>query len=179
MGNRNKAQIRYQILIEGTLQLDSPLLIGSGQDKNKSEKNKPERDIHVLKDQNNNPFIPGTSITGVLRHMLYGKNPEAVNILFGHIGQNGKEAGLQSSIMISDVLLKDTTIVVRDGVCIDPDTGTAKKRQKYNYEVIERSTPQHKATGKFRMVVTVRDYQVEVLSNLNKFIRYLVNRLAV
>ena len=34
MGNRNKAQIRYQILIEGTLQLDSPLLIGSGQDKN-------------------------------------------------------------------------------------------------------------------------------------------------
>lgn len=179
MGNRNKAQIRYQILVEGTLQLDSPLLIGSGQDKNKSEKNKPERDIHVLKDQNNNPFIPGTSITGVLRHMLYGKNPEAANILFGYIGQTGNEAGLQSSIIISDVLLKDTTIVVRDGVCIDPDAGTAKKGQKYNYEAIERSTSQHKAAGKFHMVVTVRVYQVEVLPNWQQVIQDLVNRLAV
>lgn len=173
MGNRNKAQIRYQILFEGELQLDSPLLIGSGQDKNE-----PESDIHVLKDQNNNPFIPGTSITGVLRHMLHGENPEAAKILFGYIGQTGNEAGLQSSIIISDVLLEDTTIVVRDGVCIDPDTGTAKKGQKYNYEAIERSTKNHKATGKINMMVTLRDYQVEVLPNWKAVVQSLANQLA-
>ena len=57
--DKNAARIRYQILIEGDVQLDSPLLIGNGQDDNE-----PEQDIHVLKNQDDVPFIPGTSITG-------------------------------------------------------------------------------------------------------------------
>ena len=61
------AKILQKIVFTGTLQLDSPLMIGSGTE---TEKRKNEADIHVLKDKLERPFIPGTSLAGVLRSWL-------------------------------------------------------------------------------------------------------------
>ncbi len=171
--DKNAARIRYQILIEGDVQLDSPLLIGNGQDDNE-----PEQDIHVLKNQNDIPFIPGTSITGTLRHMMEGENKEAADILFGHIERENLQNSLQSAIIVSDVLLEDTEIIVRDGVCIDAYTRTAKKGQKYNYEAIERSTKQHPAKGKLNILVTIREYQIVQLPEWKQIVQSLVKQLA-
>lgn len=171
--DKNAARIRYHILIKGDVQLDSPLLIGNGQDDNE-----PEQDIHVLKNQNDIPFIPGTSITGTLRHMMEGENKEAANILFGHIERENSQDSLQSAVVVSDVLLEDTEIVVRDGVCIDAYTRTAKKGQKYNYEAIERSTEQHPAKGKLNILITIREYQTTQLPEWKQIVQSLVKQLA-
>lgn len=170
---QNKARICYQIVIEGTLQLDSPLLIGSGQNMQS-----PESDIQVLKNEYDQPFIPGTSITGVLRHMIDGEDELAGRILFGHIEDKDTQDSLQSAIMISDVLLSNTTIIVRDGVCINPYTRVAQKGQKYNYEAIERSTEHDKVEGHLKIVVTLREYHVINFPDWKLWIQSIVNQLA-
>ena len=60
-------------------------------------------------------------------------------LLFGYSENNGdtEQDSLQSAIVIQDILLENTEIVIRDGVCIDFYTGIAKEGQKYNYEAIE------------------------------------------
>ncbi|AKB78440.1 DUF324 domain-containing protein [Methanosarcina horonobensis HB-1 = JCM 15518] len=47
-------------IVKGKLKLLSPLLLGSGNDD--------LADIEVMKDSKGNPFIPGTSLAGALRH---------------------------------------------------------------------------------------------------------------
>lgn len=171
---QNKAAICYQILIQGTLQLDSPLLIGTGK-----ETDSPDADIHVLKDANDQPFIPGTSVTGVLRHIMLQENAEKGRLLFGYSENNGdtEQDSLQSAIAIQDILLENTEIVIRDGVCIDFYTGIAKEGQKYNYEAIERSLPDHMASGEFRMQVTLRQYLVDKLPDWKVMVQQLTNQL--
>ncbi len=64
----NKADWQQKIVgrmfIKGTLRLLSPLLIGQGEQFNGQTNDK---DIHVLKNEQGVPYIPGTSLAGVLR----------------------------------------------------------------------------------------------------------------
>ena len=67
----NTAQVTGRVLIFGDLVLDAPLLIGAGDggdDRNADE------DIRVLKGKEG-PFIPGTSLCGVLREFLRTHEP--------------------------------------------------------------------------------------------------------
>lgn len=57
-----------KFIINGKLHLESPLIIGSGRGE--------LVDIEVLKDETGIPFIPATSIIGVLRHYFEDNFPE-------------------------------------------------------------------------------------------------------
>lgn len=137
----NKASIIGKILIEGELVLASPLLIGDGE----GETSENKKDIHVLKNQDDIPFIPGISLCGVLREYMTGIEPKATAKIFGDANN------FQSAIQIDDIELKDGKVTSRDGVSIDGLTGTGIDGAKYDYEAIDRG-----ATGKLRILINLR-----------------------
>lgn len=142
----SKAKIVRKIVIQSKLRTLSPLRIGSGE-------NDGLTDILILKNKQGKPFIPGTSMAGVLRSSIsdiYGE--EAAEALFGKV--NGKDAA-QSLVNISDVVLTSKGIVVRDGVAIDELTGVAKTGAKFDFEALERG-----ATGDLTMEITIRQQNV-------------------
>ena len=137
----NNSSIIGKISITGNLVLKSPLLIGDGE----GETNKNFLDTHVLKNDSGKPFIPGTSLCGVLREWLTNINPDAVPKLFGDPDD------MQSSIQIEDIELANGEIFSRDGVRIDGLTGTGVTGGKYDFEFVERG-----ASGKLNMLINLR-----------------------
>lgn len=141
---KNYASVVRKLLLNTDIQTKSPLRIGSGTDDGIT-------DILILKDKQGNCFIPGTSLAGVLRaelEALYGET--AADLLFGYI-EDKTDAGNQSLINISDIVLKNAGVVYRDGVAIDYVTGTGIDGAKYDYEAIDRG-----AEGTLHIEVTVR-----------------------
>lgn len=141
------AKLVRKIVIQSRLKTQSPLRIGSGADDGLT-------DILILKNNQGEPFIPGTSIAGVLRSELaaiYGE--EAADKLFGKT--NGRDAK-QSMLNISDVVLMSKGIVIRDGVAIDELTGVAKAGAKFDFEALERG-----ATGELLIEITVRQSDLD------------------
>ena len=148
----SKAKIVRKIVIQSKLRTLSPLRIGSGE-------NDGLTDILILKNKQGEPFIPGTSMAGVLRSSIsdiYGE--EAAEALFGKV--NGEDA-TQSLVNISDVVLLSRGIVVRDGVAIDELTGVAKTGAKFDFEALERG-----ATGDLTLEITIRQQNVVKPINL-------------
>lgn len=137
------AKLVRKIVIQSRLKTQSPLRISSGA-------NEGLTDILILKDKQGQPFIPGTSLAGVLRGeiaAIYGE--AAADKLFGSI--DGRNAN-QSMLIISDVVLTSKGIVVRDGVAIDELTGVAKTGAKFDFEALERG-----AAGDVLLELTVRE----------------------
>lgn len=141
-------QVIGKLVASGELVLDAPLLIGVGAG------GRDEEDIHMLRDQQGIPLIPGTSLAGVLRDFLASEDAEACALLFGTEQSARKRGGLpemQSAVSLQDVRLADARDCVRDGVTIDTWTGTAAKHGKYNYEAIDAG-----AHGIFSVEITLR-----------------------
>lgn len=99
-----------------------------------------ETDSDVMTDRLGLPFIPGTSIAGVLRSLL---SAEAGRRLFGDI----KPVITESKVLVSDATLSkdaedenDYRISPRDGVSLE-DGGTAKNGAKYDFQTVECSLP--------------------------------------
>lgn len=148
----NKSSVIGKISIAGDLILKSPLLIGDGAGETPDN----FRDVHVLKNRQGAPFIPGTSICGVLRDWLENFAPDAVTEIFG---DNDK---MQSSIQFDDIALADCEIISRDGVRIDGATGTGVDGGKYDFEVVERG-----AKGSLKLLITLRGcHSTEKISNV-------------
>ena len=163
-----QAQVMERIRITGTLRLESPLLIGAGG----MDDRKDETDIHVLTDKNNTPFIPGTSLAGVLRDYCLRQDQRTGELLFGiiHPGKRSDE-DIQSAVSIEDIVLENTAITVRDSVCIDGFTGTGIDGRKFDYEAVERG-----AKGELSMLVTLRGRQLEepgIKTALQKLLGYM------
>lgn len=104
----------------------APLRISNGDSEN--------TDSDLMRDSRGLPFIPGTSIAGVLRSML---EENKANDLFGKISENDV---VESKVLVSDaVLAPDCTenqvfIFRRDGIGIN-DYGTTVFGSKYEFEV--------------------------------------------
>jgi CRISPR/Cas system CSM-associated protein Csm3 (group 7 of RAMP superfamily) len=81
-------EIRYiaRIIIEA----ETPLSVGSGQ-------KGLTIDRMVAKDANHLPYIPGTSLCGVLRHSFQALQPDLADDLFGFGGNDGKGSRLKIS----------------------------------------------------------------------------------
>lgn len=141
----NESSVIGKILISGDLILKSPLLIGDGE----GETVRNFIDVHVLKNSQGKPFIPGTSLCGVLREYLEGVTPEWTAKIFGDTNE------MQSSIQLEDIVLTGSEIIARDGVHIDGITGTGVDGEKYDFEVVERG-----ASGKFLLLITLRGFHV-------------------
>ena len=158
----NDASIVGKILIEGKLVLKSPLLIGDGA----GETSDNFKDIHVLTNHDGKPFIPGTSLCGVLRDYMSGVNPAMVDKIFG----DGNK--MQSSIQIDDIELEDKKIISRDGVKIDGYTGVGVKGAKYDYEAVERGNK-----GKLRLLINLRGAHLKDMENVTDAIKTLMSKL--
>ena len=142
----DKSSVIGKIRVTGVLKLKSPLLIGDGAGETADN----FRDVHVLKNHDNKPFIPGTSICGVLLDWFKGNYARWTEKFFGD------EKNLQSSIQIDDVVLENGKVVARDGVRIDGATGIVDGNGKYDFEVVERV-----ASGKFCLMMTLRGVHVD------------------
>ncbi len=130
-------------IVKGKLKLLSPLLLGSGNDD--------IADIEVMKDSNEKPFIPGTSLAGVLRHYFEDNFHDQIcddSECFWGIHREKKESeeekedeekeeSYQSAFICHDLFTKNANVRVRDGVKIDPRSQTVEDKGKYDFELIE------------------------------------------
>ena len=149
----NKASIRGKIAIKGVLKLESPLRIGDGEQGTK------EADVYVLKDRAGKPIIPGSSLAGVLR-ANFSHSP-LLDELFGFVHYNKNETEVQqSALVVSDIILSNAEIAVRDGVGINHETGIAISGAKFNYEVVNPG-----AEGDICITITLRKKD---LDNIDK-----------
>lgn len=125
--------LKGKIIFSGKIELLSPALIGSGESES--------TDLDVIKDRDGIPYIPATSLVGVLRHSIK-PSPENIKNLekfWGLAREN--QRGRQSSIFFSDLLPESIpSVSIRDGVKIDNKTGTAEEKGKFDYELIERGS---------------------------------------
>ncbi len=162
----NRESIIGKVLLKGKLVLRSPLLIGSG-----VERDGNDVDTQILRDKAGVPFIPGTSIAGVIRATLSNK---VENAFFGGEvslpGDGKKGTEVQSAVNIDDIFLHDAKVVLRDGVAIDNMRGVAVEERKYDYELVERG-----AEGDFCAEITLRGYHKELFGD---YLPKVVHKLA-
>jgi len=124
-------------IVKGKLKFLSPLLLGSGKDD--------LADIEVMKDSNGNPFIPGTSLAGVLRHYFeenfQDQKCDDSECFWGihrkKEGNDKKGESYQSAFICHDLFTEKASIRIRDSVKIDPKSQIAEDKGKYNFELIE------------------------------------------
>ena len=166
----NEESVKGKIVLEGTLVLDAPLLIGAGGSGAGNE-----IDTEVLKTKAGQPFIPGTSLAGALRDFMTAENALGMRLLFGTEAAYERQhnAAWQSSIRIDDVKLNNVEIVVRDGVSLDEITGTAIEHHKFDYEAVGSG-----ATGKFFAEITQRGIHERYEDAMKEAVDLLAHRLA-
>lgn len=110
--------------------LTSPMLIGCGKNEN--------TDNDVLLGSDGKPYIPATSIAGVMRRLVV---PEEADTVFGQ----AKTVSVESPVILSDAVTCDKTYITeRDNVALDEykvakDNLIAggKAGAKFNYEVVQ------------------------------------------
>ncbi len=120
-----QVSIKAVIFLQLRCTLETPLSIGSG----KSE----QTDHDCVLDYDGQPFVPATSICGLLRR---GMSDADAKRLMGFLHEQGSEA---SRLRISDGVFaidKTTPIIdTRDSVALD-ERRVAKDQDKFNYQVI-------------------------------------------
>lgn len=165
----DRASIKGRFLIEGILCLTSPLIIGTGE--------KQELDLVVIKDSFGNPFIPATSLVGALRHYFYERltlegDDDQFEFFWGSDKRMSQRDSsyYQSAFSLDDLVALGTPLLsARDGICIDPLTGTARDAMKYDFEVVDPETE-----FKFRAQVTLREGFCR-----NTFLRIIVSIIKI
>ena len=172
-GVKQKAAVAGRIVVTGILKLQSPLLIASGGEQY-STRDVPDRT--VLCGRDGRPYIPATSIAGVLKHFSDEENEgEIGKMLFG--SQAADKDSIQSSLIFSDVVLDNAKIITRDGVCIDDYAGVAVKGKKYDFELVDRG-----AGGSFQLQLVVRNRHLNEAGELKEQLRqswdWLLQKLA-
>lgn len=166
----NEESIKGKIVLEGTLVLDAPLLIGTG-----GNGAGQDVDDEVLKTTAGQPFIPGTSLAGALRDFMTAENALGMRLLFGTDAAYERQhnAAWQSAVRIDDVKLNNVEIVVRDGVSLDEITGTAIEHHKFDYEAVGSG-----ATGKFSAEITQRGIHERYEDDMKEAVGLLACRIA-
>lgn len=161
----NKAAIVEKIRILGDVRVVSPLAISTGQSDGVI-------DSMIMRNGNGQSMIPGTSIAGVLRHIIRAsRNSQMADLLFGYI--DDQPNAHQSMIVIDDITLENAELVLRDGVAIDGITGTAIQGGKYDYEAVDRG-----ATGKIQAEITLRQAWQNQIDDLENLAKLLADQLA-
>jgi CRISPR/Cas system CSM-associated protein Csm3 (group 7 of RAMP superfamily) len=94
------------------------------------------------------PLLPGTSLAGALRAHLADvlggyRSSEDPRVAALFDGSRGDDLGAQSPLIVSDslgVLPREHPVEIRDGVAIDPRTGTAEEHKKFDIEILPAGT---------------------------------------
>lgn len=162
--SQNHVQRRYYL--QGDLELKTPLILGCGRDT--------LADIECLRDWYGKPFIPGSSLAGVCRHVLsgWGIAESVVEQCFGEHKDDGKH----SLLTFHDAPAHGQSVFtdVRDGIKLDSLTKTVLDKKKYDYEVI---LPGRKF--RFRLEAVQRAKQVSELETVLAAIKELFEKEVV
>lgn len=168
----NKICARICMEIRGSL--DSPLLIGSGENEH--------TDLDILKTSDGIPFVPGSALAGSLRSYLEANmGVEDAEALFGTLGwglrteenrRTQKETQeYQSRIFVYDTLLKNTYVTVRDGVRLD-EYKTSEENAKYDMQAVENG-----AEFEVRLEIIIRDKEEKKNGDLEGALKCDLSRL--
>ncbi|MBP0002357.1 MAG: hypothetical protein J7642_01325 [Cyanobacteria bacterium SBC] len=150
---RSQRHIIERIIVRGTLVLDTPTCLGSGDAEGVT-------DLMLLRDSiSSKALLTGASIAGALRNYVYEyqygypkrnndqedepKNPNNIanlaTYLFG--AERKDENGNQSPLIIHDSISSEVPKVeIRDGLKINSQTGTADDKAKYDLELLASGT---------------------------------------
>ena len=134
-------QIVERVIVTGNLVLLTPTHLGGGETVGPT-------DMTLIRDEvSGQPLLTGASIAGALRNYLrevthgYNGKPDSkspVVFLFG--GERGDNEGSQSLLIVDDALGQNAQVEIRDGVSIEPTTGTAKDNAKFDMELLSAGT---------------------------------------
>ncbi|MEG4496160.1 RAMP superfamily CRISPR-associated protein [Microcoleus sp. F10-C6] len=164
--NRHQHPIAKRIIVRGTLILDTPTCLGSGDAESPT-------DIALLRDSVSDcALLTGASIAGALRNYLreyqhgYGveeQKGDRATRLFG--GTRRDPDGEQSPLIINDSISSTIpTVELRDGVEIELTTGTAKPGHKYDLELLAAGT---EFTLSFELLIEKNKAQTEQQALIN------------
>lgn len=157
---RNQRRIVERIIIKGTLILDTPTCLGSGDSDSYT-------DLEVLRDSiEDKALLMGSSTAGALRNYFreykngyYGVEE---SILFG--GKRSEDDGEQSPLIVYDALSSDVIKAeLRDGVKINSITRTAESGAKYDLEFLEAGTQFHLC---FELLIDENSNRAQLLQEL-------------
>lgn len=159
------AAVIDRIVLTGKLVVKSPLCIGDGMGEDSKSSDK---DIHVQRNKQGKPLIPGTSMCGVLRCFIsesLGENKE--KMVFG--GSDNTDT--QSLVQVFDTVLDKYSVAFRDGVAITDHTGVAKEGSKYDYEVVDQGE------GVFRLEAVIRQCQSDEKDEIHNAVIQIKEKL--
>ena len=160
--NKHINNITMRYFIKGVLTLQSPMIIANGENE--------IADLQIVRDWDNNIFIPATTLAGNIRHILaeYAKNDKIVEKYFGSADD---ESGHSLFSFFDANGIGDITTDIRDGVKLDNLTKTTEDGSKYDYEIINESNKFN-----YRMEVVSRNSDNNELEAItNKIIKLLEN----
>ena len=135
------------------VQFVSPISVSSGEDE--------FTDSDLLRNFDEEIFIPGTSLAGAMRSYLEKEGNE--KSLMGY--SDNDDVGKMSSLFISDLTFDEgVSLNVRDGVALD-ENKVAKTNSKFDMEILEARAKAH-----FYLELTIRkdDDEKEMESALSK-----------
>ena len=126
------------------IQITSPLSVSSGENE--------WTDSDVLRDEEGQPFVTGSSLAGAMRAYLGKKKNEEGLLGYSGKDKNQEDIGKMSSLFLSDLVFDGETVSsVRDGVALDQNK-TARSQSKFDIEIIEARAKAH-----FYMELTIRE----------------------
>lgn len=118
---------RYVHLARVVVEADTPIAIGTGREDIMT-------DAPVARDVNGLPYIPATSLTGVIRHAL-GIGKEDRNVVFGYHDKNGGQG--------SRLILTDAVMIGKEGKAMDGICNINKANEDFYSHYIEKNVRQH------------------------------------
>ncbi|MDR1321969.1 MAG: RAMP superfamily CRISPR-associated protein [Gracilibacteraceae bacterium] len=132
MRNDNLNPVIRRIAVKANCILRTPALIGSGFGEN--------TDSDVLRDASGAPFLPGSTVAGVLRFLC-----SEAETLFG-------EADSVSPLWVFDSEFLGASVVEFNGVELDYDNKVTREKKKYDFEAIDTG-----AGFTLRLLLTIRE----------------------
>lgn len=156
---------RYVHLARVVVEADTPIAIGTGREDIVT-------DAPVVRDVNGLPYIPATSLTGVIRHALrIGK--EDKNVVFGYHDKNG---GQGSRLILTDAVMIGEEGNAMDGICNIPNddfySHYIEKNVRQHVRITDKGVADTKGYGKFDNEVVYKGtrfvFEMELLSDETK-----------
>lgn len=152
---------RYVHLARVVVEADTPIAIGTGREDIMT-------DAPVARDVNGLPYIPATSLTGVIRHAL-GIGKEDRNVVFGYHDKNG---GQGSRLILTDAVMIGKEGKAMDGICnIQNENFCSHYREKnvrQHVRITDKGVADTKGYGKFDNEVVYKGtrfvFEMELLS---------------
>lgn len=153
---------RYVHLARVVVEADTPIAIGTGREDIVT-------DAPVVRDVNGLPYVPATSLTGVIRHALRIEK-EDKNVVFGY---HDKKGGQGSRLILTDAVMIGEEGNAMDGICNIPNddfySHYIEKNVRQHVRITDKGVADTERYGKFDNEVVYKGtrfvFEMELLSD--------------